>query len=295
MTPDAAGHGLQQVEIVYNPHSGRFDQHSLDALVEAFSARRIRVLVRPGCQGDPLAIDPATGLVCIFGGDGTARDVHSAMRAANCELPICVYPSGTVNLIARELGYPRNPKAFVERVLDAPRNTRCHGEGMGQGRCIACASIGPDSHVVARVSAKLKRRMGRLAYVWAMLTLLCRWPRQRLDVVIDGATFRCEAAFVLNGRYYAGPWRLARAASLDQSGMWVLMMRRARRRDMIAAGLAMMAGRDLATLDNIELRPARSVDVSSTDGAPVPVQADGDVVGHLPVRFETDDDCIVFA
>lgn len=294
MTPDAAGFG-HQVEIIYNPHAGRFDRHALDALVDAFSVRGMRVVARPGRPGDPLAIDPATGLVCIFGGDGTARDVLSAMRDAHCQLPVCVYPSGTVNLIARELGYPRNPRAFVERVLDMARNTRCHGVSMAQGRCIACASIGLDSHVVARVSAKLKRRIGRFAYVWAMLTLLWRWPRQRLDVMVDGTAFQCEAVFLLNGRYYAGPWRLARAASLDQRGMWVLMMRRAWRRDIVAAGLAMMAGRDLATLDNIELRSARSVDVSSADGAPVPVQADGDVVGHLPVRFVTDDSCIVFA
>lgn len=288
-----------QVEIIYNRLSGNFDQSALDALAGAFEARGVRAIRREGVPGQALRLAPGTGLLCVFGGDGSAREIVNALwldsgsgRAGEA-VDLCIYPAGTVNLIARERGYERDPQAFVSCVLDRGQAVTAHPLRSSHGPCIACASVGPDSFAVARVSARLKRRIGRLAYVWAMARLLVGWPRHAIEIVADGERLACEAAFLLNARYYAGPWRLAPDAAIDREGAWLLALRRARRRDFLALAVAMLLGRSLERSANVVLRPVRLIEIHSS--APVPVQIDGDHAGTLPIRFEVDRAGIRFA
>lgn len=225
---------------------------------------------------------PDAELVCICGGDGTVRMVLDRQGDLSGLPPLAVYPTGTVNLLARELGYPRDPVAFARRISGTGNRCISRVAKVGGQTLVACASAGPDALVVAKVSLRLKARIGRLAYAMALVRLLGHWPRTKLRVMADEDQFDAEAVFVLRARHYAGPWSLDREAGLGQDMLHVLVLPRARRRDIASLIFHALVG---ARRPKPEWRLLRTRHLRVTAGEPVPVQVDGDVVASLPLEF----------
>lgn len=109
-----------------------------------------------------------------------------------------------------------------------------------------------------------------------------RWPRPRLTVTVDGRAFAGEAVFVCKGRFYAGPWVLDRQADLLSDRFRVLVLPRARRRDIARLLLSAMLGGRFGAREWHRM-DARALTIVA-DG-PLPVQADGDVVATTPVAL----------
>jgi diacylglycerol kinase family enzyme len=149
---------------------------------------------------------------------------------------------------------------------------------------LACASVGPDSFALAHSSRRLKRRIGRLAYGVAFLGLLWRWPRRRIRLHVDGRGVDCEAFYVAKGRYFAGPWSLAPACRADDPLMYVIALERARRVDFLRLTVALLRGKGMESVPGAQCFTATDLSAESID-APAPLQADGDVVAILPIRF----------
>ncbi|HWU04674.1 MAG TPA: diacylglycerol kinase family protein, partial [Novosphingobium sp.] len=169
--PDCA---TPRVVLAYNPVAGGFSAGLLERLRGAFAAAGY-VVEATGERTIEPALAERTDVVCIVGGDGTARTIVEHNRKLAGRAQICIYPAGTVNLIARERRSPPDPAAFVAHLAPARTNSpNRHHTGRitladGQSRAfLCCASVGPDAEVVARVSPALKRRLGRWAYVAAM-------------------------------------------------------------------------------------------------------------------------------
>ena len=159
-------------------------------------------------------------LLCICGGDGTARLVLEQQDDLASLPPLAIYPTGTINLLARELAYPSDAQAFAARIESATQPRPVTIARAGDMHFLACASVGFDANAVAAVSPGLKARIGRLACLVALLTLLRRWPRQQLQVTADGESFTAEAVFVLRGALYVGPWTLDQCPPISDAGGW---------------------------------------------------------------------------
>lgn len=278
----------QCVALAYNPQAGGYSRRRLEGLRLALEVEGHRVRCVNSLDLD--LSDDAVKIVCAFGGDGTAREAIGANAASARQAAWCVYPSGTINLIAREAGYRANPRTFARRL--ATPTPRAHHHGTIAGHTfLCCASAGPDAEAVARVSPRLKRRVGRLAYPLALLPLLWRWPRHRLRLTIDGIAHEAEAVFVLKGRFYAGPWTLDPMAALTSDAFRVLLLPRARRRDF--ARLALMALISPRLADPAWLRlAARKVCIDGPAG--LPIQADGDILATTPATIALADLPVTF-
>ena len=270
------------VQLFHNPASGSFSPARIAALAAAFEAEGARVLRSESLRYVPV-LDPAATHVCIAGGDGTVRHVAMMLARTGASVPVGVWPAGTINLIAREGGAPRVLTRFARDLLagTAPRDH--YLVTLGETMFLACASVGPDSFSVAALSDALKRRIGRLAYAAAFLGVLWRWPRPALRLDADGRAIACEAVYVAKGRFFAGPWSFAPAARVSDGLLHVVALRRARRRDFLLFCLDMLTGRDPGRRANAIAFTCR--DLAIECNAPVPVQADGDVVDCCPVRL----------
>lgn len=270
-----------RVVVAYNPQAGSFSPRLLTRLCDTLRGAGHRVVAQDSLDFQVPAIPGKIDLACLLGGDGTARTVISRNRAAAANTAYCVYPAGTVNLLAREAGYPGGPAAFLARLGQDRSETGHHYGQVGEHAFLCCASVGPDAEVVARLS-RLKKRLGRLAYGVALAGLLRRWPRRQLTVTVDGQVCRAEAVYVCKGRYYAGPWVLDDEADLRSPAFRVLLLPRARRRDMLRLALSAIVSRRLADPAWLR-RTARSVEITAID--PLPVQADGDILAATPARL----------
>lgn len=277
------GGGVRVVQLVGNPAAGRHCARRLAALVEAFEHAGAKVVASECGPHCAFEVDPRASHVCVLGGDGTMR--HVALAAASCGRPLQLsfYPAGTINLLHREAPCDLDPAAFVARVLRAHEPRRHYGAMLGDSLFLACASVGPDSDAVARLSPALKRRIGRLAYAVAFLRTLIAWPRREIILCHDGHALRCEAFYIAKGRFFAGPWSFAPQACVTDPSLHVVALKKATRRNYLRFLVAMLRGRPVDRVPGAVAFTCTSL--SAECGAPLPVQADGDIAAALPVEI----------
>ena len=273
------------LDLFYNPAAGSFRQARLDALVAAFSAQGFAVTTRQTTK-DREPVTTAADIVCIHGGDGALRDVVDTLGEAAGRVPLCIAPSGTINLVARELGYAKSPEKLARQVAEGFARGE---EGwvhsplfrLGDTPIVSCMSIGADSHAVAQVSPALKRRIGRYAYAVALMRQLRSWPRAAMELRgtrADGSSFetQAEALIVARGALYGGPFRLSPRAELEADHFELVILRRPSRLGTLAVVLAAMLRLPLDRFGMTEIHSVRSVTFGSCVS---PVQVDGD---HMP-------------
>ncbi len=277
--------GRLQIALVANRTAGSFSRGGFEKLCHALQDDGCSLQRYDSAAFRPDQLAGEVDLICIAGGDGTIRTTIGNDRGDQHRTPYCVFPMGTINLVARETGCRPSHRRFSPDLLSrAPQRTVFAGRA-GNEAFLCCASVSPDSHAVATISPTLKKKIGRFAYVVATLKLLRDWPRHQLDVRIDGASHRAEAVYVLKGRYYAGPWMLDEKASLSSDRFRVLLMPKARRRDFARLSLYALFGQPFADPSWVRA-DARTVEIDSA--GPAPVQADGDFVATTPAQLSID-------
>jgi len=119
-------------------------------------------------------------------------------------------PVGTLNQAAIELG----AKADIAGWKNWHRTTIQVGNVAAQGIAthkifFLMAGAGVEADAVALVRPRLKSRIGKWAYVAALLERLLRPVRNSIVVRIDGRNFRTSQTLIQNGAHYGGSYRVA--------------------------------------------------------------------------------------
>ncbi len=281
------------VQLIHNPGSRSHKPGRLAALVRAFSACGAKVVEGETSTTGPVTISSACDLICVSGGDGALRLVVSAMVESGTNIPICIYPAGTVNLIAREIGYPGTPELFVQQVMmgfAAGESARLHAPVIESDNkpFIACLSAGPDSLCVAAISPGLKRYIGSLAYGVALIKQMVKWPRQNFELIIEKhgkeTGFDCEAFYVAKSHYFAGPWKLVEECRLELDHFYLIALSNVSRWNYARFMLYLALHRDIANLPFVKITAAKSLSIRSlNDMRQTPVfQVDGDSMTAPP-------------
>jgi diacylglycerol kinase family enzyme/membrane-associated phospholipid phosphatase len=134
------------------------------------------------------AVAAGADVVVAAGGDGTVRVVCSEMAASG--VPVGVIPTGTGNLLARNLGIPLLLESAVDTVLRGQDRAvdvvRLEGDGLASTRFVVMAGLGLDAAIMDGVPDALKARLGWPAYLIAGARQL-RYPAVRVDISVDGA------------------------------------------------------------------------------------------------------------
>lgn len=286
---------LRRLLVIHNPTAGARRLSRLNAVLGRLNAAGCQVsTVATGAAGDAeriaAAVDPASvDAVVAAGGDGTINEVANGLLAAAARgvavPPLGIVPLGTANVLARELRLSTAPRAVVGALLHGrPRPVvlgRCEGAG-GVRHFLMMAGVGFDAHVVDRVDAALKRRLGKGAYVWESLRGILNYRRQEFRLLIDGVPHQAASAIVARGHYYAGSYVVAPQARLELPMLHVCLFRRAGRWQVIRYATALLLNR-LPNAEGYEVIPARHVEINGSDGDPI--QGDGDTIGALPATI----------
>lgn len=294
------------VQLIHNPASGTFDEARLDVLSRAFQACGAQVrLGRTEIDGR-FEILPECDLVCVSGGDGALRLVVASMVRAGLSKPLCVFPAGTVNLVAKELGYSSDPEIFAREIMAgflSPETARLEAPLVTSDvqPFVACISAGPDGQAVARHSPALKKRIGGAAYAWSLIKLLGDWPKLRFSLTVespDGTTKQLTsgAFYVIKAHHYAGNWTLAPSAELASDIFHVIALTRTRRRDFFRFLAAVALGRDPARLDFVQSLPACRLSITAADEQTrcAAFQVDGDLLPKPPREIRMADRTVAY-
>ena len=278
--------------LAYNPEAGNFRPQLRDRLSAALVEKGHTVSVCESHSAELKTMAAKCQHICVIGGDGTLRDVAAVVSSANPWMIFSQFPLGTINLVAREAGYCKNIAKMADKI-DASKPSRIHySASNNDDMFLACASIGPDSWSVSHVSPALKKRIGRLAYGAAFLRQFVKWKRQSLTIVADGKSYQAEAAYLLKGKFFAGPWVLQDTALLTSDKLSVLLLPRARRLDFLQLMASALISKRFESRNWIRME---CQDVGISSNKLTPVQADGDFIGNLPMRFAMNPRQILFA
>ncbi len=281
----------RHILIIVNPAAGRArsSERRLGRFVAALERQGCTVVLRragpsPG-QVERLAgqAEPGFDAIVAAGGDGTISAVVNGLGGR--AVPFGVLPLGSANVLAREIRLPHAPEALASLVVTGPASPIWPGR-VGNRAFVMMASAGFDSEIVAALSPELKRRVGRLAFAWGFLVRLWHCPACELTVRADGVEYRAAAVVAAKGRHYAGPFVVAPGADLAEPVLELVLLDRRGRWAMLRYATALFLGR-VPRLGDIAIVRARQASVAGNRA--LPVQADGEIVGELPITLAVAD------
>ena len=218
--------------------------------------------------------------VVACGGDGTMNEVANGL--AGSETAMATVRGGTANVWAKEIGAPKDPSKAVRVLVDG--ELRSMDLGMAGDRYfLLMAGIGFDASIVQRVSPRLKRWSGALAYAVPTFGRAFGHRSISTELVVDQDTLGTPLYWLLlgNTRNYGGILNLTHRAKADDGLLDFCLVQH--------GGLPRLAWLAIWALfrrhqDRAEVvyRTFESLDVQ-TPG--LPVQVDGEYVGETPMTF----------
>ncbi len=201
--PDAAT--PRRAAVVYNPIKVDIDRlRDIVAAAESAAGWAKSVWLEtsesdPGIGQAKAALDEGVDVVIAAGGDGTVRAVAQALQ--NTGVALALLPSGTGNLLARNLGLDVNTshtEASVEIAFSGIDSAIDVGVveidrpdgGVETHSFVVMAGLGLDAKMIANTNPELKKRVGWLAYVDAIGRSLVDKHVLRLRYRLDGGDER---------------------------------------------------------------------------------------------------------
>jgi diacylglycerol kinase (ATP) len=280
--------GRRHLAVIHNPTAGGAGSRRFDAVIEALRAAGCRVDLHTTASAEDarrLARDLSAGpheALVVAGGDGTINDAVNGM-AAGSAMPFGIIPLGTANVLAWEIGLAaKDPRAIAEALRHGQvkkvrlgRLTSAAGERL----FLLMAGAGFDAQVVAGVNLALKRRIGKLAYVWEALRQLFAHGYPRYRVVIDGMSREAATVIVAKASHYGGDYVCAAEARLEDPVFQVCLFTRPGPLNTLRYSLALRRGA-LHRLADVQV--VMGCEVAITEPAGAPLQLDGDPAGVLP-------------
>ena len=156
---------------------------------EVAGSRKARKAVRR-------AVGKGATLLFVWGGDGMVQRCIDAIRGL--DVAIAILPAGTGNLLATDLGIPKDIQKAVDIGLHGERRKLDVGTVNGE-RFAAMAGSGFDATMIRDTSDAAKRELGRLAYFRSSLRAI-RARSVRMKIRVDGAKwFNGKASCALIG------------------------------------------------------------------------------------------------
>ena len=299
MTVDSTAAERRRLLVIFNPIAGRGARAKLLRALSALDRMGVAVTLRetaaPG-EAEVFAREASRRAfdgVVVAGGDGTLNEAANGLEDA--DLPMAVFPFGTENVLAREIGLPRNPERAAEIAARGPARPISVGEVVFEDRPAArrfllMTGVGFDAEVVSGLDLDLKRRIGKLAFAWSILLRLWRYRPVEYAVAVEtaagSARYSAASAIASKARFYAGPFVLAPAAALAHRSFELALLKRPGRGAALTCLLA-LAGGFLHRLRQVEIATVTSATFSRPAGAPV--QIDGDPLGRLPITVRIAD------
>ena len=237
------------------------------------------------------AVEEGFETIVAAGGDGTVNEVVNGIGDAPegfLRARLGVLPMGTVNVFARELGIPSKPKeawrvidAGIERLIDLPSAQFLEGSNHQSRAFAQLAGAGLDARAVELVNWQLKKKLGVVAYIVAVLQAYAGRTHQ-IRVETAQGSHSGEAVLIGNGHLYGGNHPIFHRARLDDGLLDICIFRRLNARTLAQASLAILTG-NWHKVSGIDYLQSRDFRLQAEH--PTPLELEGDSAGQLPAHF----------
>jgi YegS/Rv2252/BmrU family lipid kinase len=235
----------------------------------------IRQLVRD-------AVKQGFRLFISAGGDGTLSNVIDGL--VGTELPLVILPTGTWNALAQALDIPLQLEAAIELLFQVHSIRTIDAIQIGQCYYVLSVSAGVGSRTMENVKRQEKRKFGRFADLRIALTHLLEFRSHQFEVKIDGRTtrFRASELMVANsGILGLKALQLDPGIRMDDGKLNVCWIYANTITEYLKLAASMLRGEQKHNWSIFCAEALQEVEIRCREK--LPVQGDGDLIGHLPI------------
>ena len=293
-----------RITCIVNPAAGRGRTVRLWPQIAAMFAR-VGVapdVVRTQRAGEARLVARAADcdVVVAVGGDGTVHEVVNGLMEAGRGLTLGIIPTGRGHDMCKAagIGIPADIAEAVRTVigynsltLDVGRVEYTALTGRPEARhWLNIASVGFDAAVTEEANRppdSFETFKHLSPYYASIFHTLVRYRNHQTRVQYDDRppfVARLNSVVVANGNYYGNGMRIAPMAACDDGLFDVVTLG-----DLTKAEIGLLSPLLYSGLHRfypkVAMARARIVRVETLDGARVPIQADGEVVGVAPATF----------
>ena len=309
---------MRKATILFNPNSGRRGRKrdaELDRTIGIIQSAGIHTELTV-CRSSQeatvharFAVAAGSDTVFACGGDGTIHDVIQGL--AGTPVALAILPFGTANALAHDLGIPLRPSAAARALVDGNNHVRriplgrieYHDfTGKSSARYFTVAAgIGVDAHLFYKLTAELKNRSGMAAYYLKAWQLWATHRMRRFEVEYSNGTGHKQQALLtellaVRIRFFGNVLReLVPGAHLDCPDLRAVMCRTDSRTAYLQYVASTLLGwqRNIAGIDLVSCSELICRVPEQSDAADrVYVEADGELLGRLPVRMTMQPDAL---
>lgn len=281
-----------KIFIVHNPVAGTSDPEEVRSKIENHlnsSGNKYQIYKTSGQENVreivKKALQEGFQVVWAAGGDGTVAAVANGLVNENVSMGII--PIGTGNALAKELNIPLEVNAACDLLVGAHKTRELDVLKVDDEYFVLAVSAGISAFTMAKTAREQKRRLGQLAYLLnGMRTILANsiWP---FKVTIDGQTVVIRASEVVAAN--AGiigykPIRWGDQVQPDDGKADLCYVKVDSPAKLFPMLMNTLLNRQ-ERLREITCRPAKSF-IEIQGRRTIPVQGDGEDIGHTPVRIE---------
>jgi len=217
--------------------------------------------------------------IAACGGDGTVMAVVNGLGVNEDGKPpvtLSIFPGGTANLIAAALGIPTDPEEAVAVAMEGEERDIDLGR-RDETLFVLGIGVGLTERLVSQASSEAKEKIGRWAYLLAMLKELGARPN-RFDLVLDGGEkiqSRGVAVAIVNTGDIGHGMRFAPEAKLDDGRLDVCILSHFGPLDALRLGVRTIFGK-VQTDRAMTFYQSRRIELQAHP--PLEVQIDGEPV-----------------
>jgi len=226
--------------------------------------------------------------VCVsIGGDGTLAEVLEGLRE-DPDFPVAPYPTGTANVLSKDLGLSHTPEELARAILDGHTFSldvaRVKGSDGFERTSFLVVGVGIDGMVIHDLDARRTGPITKFSYLPSVARALAGYKRPRLIVEVDGEEIPGEYGLVLisNCVNYGGIFTLDPHRDAGD-GLWEVVLLK---RGDLSSILAVAARGLMGGVEGGACSIQRGREVKITSDEPVPFQLDGDRGAHTPMSLE---------
>jgi len=277
------------IDVIYNPVAGSKAVRKIERICARLTAMgfNFRICQTEGIGDAALmargAVANRAKAVVAVGGDGTIHEVATGL--AGSKIPMLIVPSGTGNVLAKELNLPVSDNDCLSlltegKIISIPL-------GIVNDRFfVLLGSAGFDAEVLERMNHRQKNYLGLAAYVLAGARHFLReQPSLWLDFP-DRERIEAQAVFILRGKKYGGNVTMAPQGNITKKTFQVVILLRKGKWAITKFAIDVLKGKHVQSR-NVLIREAKSVTIRSL--IPSAAQVDGEYLGPLPAHFTMSD------
>jgi YegS/Rv2252/BmrU family lipid kinase len=278
----------RRVAAIFNPHSGGGGyRRDIPLIFEALRGLGYEVVERETTEpGDATRLareSVACGfdLVCALGGDGTVNETINGL--AGSDVPLAIVPTGTINVLAMELGIPLEPPDAV-RLLEAGTISWIDLGLAGDRYFGLMAGVGMDAAVVASMHPTMKKALKEAAFAVQGLATYLTHEEPLIRVTCDERTVEGYFAVFGNSSNYGGSFGITPLADMRDGLLDVCVLKDKSFLSTVWYWTAALLNAHISH-PKVEYFRTERAEVSTVEpGAEVLVQTDGEVAGKLPLE-----------